>query len=263
MVTQDDFRKLGNQLPELAPNQIAVIQAKEGKQIQRIRLDKQVFETVEGSSDATFPGLANTLAGMVFVLPNDDVLSAFQKFYDLPLSYRVFADISKAEINAVAEAEGDVYLVQDEDGKWTADISLKEDFVVMLLGFSGGFLFTGFLLGLSFLLGAALIIYYKQYSEGHEDKKSYRILQEVGMSQSAVKKTINSQVLLVFFMPLGMAALHFLVSLVMLKQMLAFFGVTSSSMIYIVSGATLVIIGLLYYLIYKLTSRTYYRIIER
>ncbi|MBF0843260.1 ABC transporter permease, partial [Streptococcus danieliae] len=72
-----------------------------------------------------------------------------------------------------------------------------------------------------------------------------------------------SQVLLVFFMPLGMAALHFLVSLVMLKQMLAFFGVTSSSMIYIVSGATLVIIGLLYYLIYKLTSRTYYRIIER
>lgn len=263
MVTQDDFRKLGNQLPELAPNQIAVIQAKEGKQIQRVRLDKQVFETVEGSSDATFPGLANTLAGMVFVLPNDDVLSAFQKFYDLPLSYRVFADISKAEINAVAEAEGDVYLVQDEAGKWTADISLKEDFVVMLLGFSGGFLFTGFLLGLSFLLGAALIIYYKQYSEGHEDKKSYRILQEAGMSQSAVKKTINSQVLLVFFMPLGMAALHFLVSLVMLKQMLAFFGVTSSSMIYIVSGVTLVIIGLLYYLIYKLTSRTYYRIIER
>ncbi|MBF0843677.1 hypothetical protein IR117_03570, partial [Streptococcus danieliae] len=84
------------------PNQIAVIQAKEGKQIQRVRLDKQVFETVEGSSNATFPGLANTLAGMVFVLPNDDVLSAFQKFYNLPLSYRVFADISKAEINAVA-----------------------------------------------------------------------------------------------------------------------------------------------------------------
>lgn len=263
MVTQEDFRKLGNQLPELAPNQIAVIQAKEGSKIQRVRLDDQVFEVVEAPSEARFPGLANTLAGMVFVFANDDILSRFQHFYNLPLTYQVFADISKAEIKAVAKAEGDLYSVQDESGKWTADISHKEDFASILLGFSGGFLFTGFLLGLSFLLGAALIIYYKQYSEGHEDKKSYRILQEVGMSSSAVKKTINSQVLLVFFMPLGMAALHFLVSLVMLKQMLLFFGVTSSSLLYIVSGATLVSIGLLYYLIYRLTSRTYYRIIER
>ena len=127
----------------------------------------------------------------------------------------------------------------------------------------GGLLFTGVLLGISFLLGAALIIYYKQYSEGQEDKKSYKILQEVGMSQEQVKKMISTQTLLVFFMPLGIASLHYLVAIPMLRQMLLFFGVTSSNLVYLVAAITMFLISILYYGIYKLTSRTYYRIIER
>lgn len=263
VVTQDDFRKLGNELPHLDMNQVAVIQGSQDPSLKRVQLGEQVFETLAAPSDSKLPGLSNALNAMVFVVPNDAVLTAFKDLYELPLTYRVFADISKAEIDAVAEKAGDVALVQDESGKWTAEVFHIQDFSNMLLGFTGGFLFTGFLLGISFLLGAALIIYYKQYSEGHEDKKSYKILQEVGMSQAAVKKAINSQVLLVFFMPLGMATLHFIASLVMLKQMLALFGVNSSSMIYTVSAVTLLSIGILYYVIYKLTSRTYYRIIER
>ncbi|MBF0805220.1 MULTISPECIES: ABC transporter permease [unclassified Streptococcus] len=263
VITQDDFRKLGNELSNLDSNQVAVIQTSQEQNLKRVKLEEQVFETIAGPLEPKFPGLSNTLNGMVLVVPNDEVLNTFKDFYKLPLTYRVFADISKAEIDAVAEKAGDVALVQDESGKWTAEVFHIQDFSNMLLGFTGGFLFTGFLLGISFLLGAALIIYYKQYSEGHEDKKSYKILQEVGMSQTAVKKTINSQVLLVFFMPLGMATLHFIASLVMLKQMLALFEVNSSSLIYTVSAVTLLSIGILYYVIYKLTSRTYYRIIER
>ena len=127
---------------------------------------------------------------------------------------------------------------------------------------TGGFLFTGFLLGLSFLLGAALIIYYKQRTEGIEDKKSYKILQEVGMSKEAVKRTVNSQTLLVFFMPLGLAILHFVFALTMLKQMLLLFGVAGSSMV-TVSGITILCLVIIYFFIYKLTSRTYYKLINR
>ena len=112
-------------------------------------------------------------------------------------------------------------------------------------------------------MSGALIIYYKQYSEGQEDKKSYRILQEVGMSKEQVKKTINSQTLLVFFMPLGLAVCHFLVALVMLKQMLLLFGLTDSSLVYMVSGGTILVISVIYFIVYRLTSRTYYHIIER
>lgn len=184
--------------------------------------------------------------------------------YQVSLDYRVFTDMTNEEVATLGEQAGDAYNISDANGEYLGNVMQRTDFNNMLLGFTGGFLFTGFLLGISFLLGVALIIYYKQYSEGHEDKKSYKILQEVGMSQKAVKKTINSQTLfLVFFMPLAMATLAFFVALVMLKQMLMVFGVVSSSMIYTVSGITLLAVALFYFIIYKWTSRTYYRIIER
>ena len=83
------------------------------------------------------------------------------------------------------------------------------------------------------------------------------------MSSKQVRKTINSQVIFVFFMPLAIATIHFLFAIPMLKQMLLLFGVTSSNLVYLVSGLTIVAIGLIYFIIYRLTSRTYYRIIER
>ena len=128
---------------------------------------------------------------------------------------------------------------------------------------SGGFLFTGFVLGIAFLLGAALIIYYKQLSEGTQDKRSYKILQEVGMSLNQVKKTINSQIILVFFMPLLVAIVHFVFALPILRKLLLFFGVTGDQFIYTVCGLTILGILIIYFIIYKLTSRTYYKIIER
>lgn len=82
------------------------------------------------------------------------------------------------------------------------NVSTKTEVQELMNGLTGGFLFIGFILGITFILGAALIIYYKQISEGAEDKRSYRILQEIGLTKNEVKKTINSQVLVVFFMPI-------------------------------------------------------------
>ena len=96
-----------------------------------------------------------------------------------------------------------------------------------------------------------------------EDQKSYHILQEVGMSKHQVQKIISSQTLMVFFMPLVMAICHFLVAMIMLKQMLLLFGVTDDLLIYQISGSVIVIIVIVYYLIYRLTGRTYYHLIER
>ncbi|HFR3939113.1 TPA: FtsX-like permease family protein [Streptococcus suis] len=270
-ITQDDFRKLGNELPKLAENQVAFIRPSEKSPLKTVTLGDRVFENVLSLDKAIFPDKTNTLNAAVMVVSDDSVLAAFSDYYAannpqgylVSLDYRVFTDLTKEEVASLGEQSGDMYHILDANGEYLGNAMQKTDFGNMLLGFTGGFLFTGFLLGISFLLGAALIIYYKQYSEGHEDKKSYKILQEVGMSQQAVKKTINSQTLLVFFMPLAMATLHFVLSLVMLKQMLLSFGVTSSVMIYSVSGVTLLAVALIYFVIYKWTSRTYYHIIER
>ncbi|NQM54346.1 FtsX-like permease family protein [Streptococcus suis] len=270
-VTQDDFRKLGNDLPELAANQVAFIRPSEMPLLEKVTLGDSTFENVVNLDTAIFPDITNTLNAAVMVVSDDSVLETIRSYYEsnnpqgyqVSLDYRVFTDMTNEEVATLGEQAGDAYNISDANGESLGYVMQKTDFTNMIMGFRGGFLFTGFLLGISFLLGAALIIYYKQYSEGHEDKKSYKILQEVGMSQQAVKKTINSQTLLVFFMPLAMATLHFVVALVMLKQMLMMFGVVSSSMIYTVSGITLLAVALIYFVIYKWTSRTYYRIIER
>ncbi|HFU3968791.1 TPA: FtsX-like permease family protein [Streptococcus suis] len=266
-ITQDDFRKLGNDLPELAANQVAFMRPSEKPSLEKVSLGDSSFENVANLDAAIFPDITNTLNAAVMVVSDDSVLETIRSYYEannpqgyqVSLDYRVFTDMTNEELAKV----GDAYNISDANGEFIGYVMQRTDFNDLLMGFTGGFLFTGFLLGISFLLGAALIIYYKQYSEGHEDKKSYKILQEVGMSQQAVKKTINSQTLLVFFMPLAMATLHFVVALVMLKQMLMMFGVVSSSMIYTVSGITLLAVALIYFVIYKWTSRTYYRIIER
>ncbi|MBL6439707.1 FtsX-like permease family protein [Streptococcus suis] len=270
-ITQDDFRKLGNDLPELAANQVAFMRPTERPSLEKVTLGDSTFENVANLDTAIFPDITNTLNAAVMVVSDDSVLETIRSYfeannpqgYQVSLDYRVFTDLTNEEVATLGEQAGDAYNISDANGELIGYVMQKTDFNNMLMGFTGGFLFTGFLLGISFLLGAALIIYYKQYSEGHEDKKSYKILQEVGMSQQAVKKTINFQTLLVFFMPLAMATLHFVVALVMLKQMLMMFGVVSSSMIYTVSGITLLAVALIYFVIYKWTSRTYYRIIER
>ncbi|HEL1796409.1 ABC transporter permease [Streptococcus suis] len=270
-ITQDDFRKLGNDLPELAANQVAFMRPSEMPSLEKVTLGDSTFENVVNLDTAIFPDNYNTLNAAVMVVSDDTVLDAVREYYEsnnpqgytVSLDYRVFTDLTDEEVASIGEQAGDSYNINDANGEFLGYAMQKSDFNNLQMGFTGGFLFTGFLLGISFLLGAALIIYYKQYSEGHEDKKSYKILQEVGMSAAAVKKTINSQTLLVFFMPLVMATVHFVVSLVMLKQMLLTFGVTSSLMIYTVSGITLLAVALIYFVIYKWTSRTYYRIIER
>ena len=270
-ITQGDFRKLGNDLPELAANQVAFIRPSEKPSLKKLVLGEQTFENVVNLDQAILPDITNTLNAAVMVVSDDSVLETIRSYYEannpqgyqVSLDYRVFTDMTNEEVATLGEQAGDAYNISDANGEFIGYVMQKTDFNNMIMGFTGGFLFTGFLLGISFLLGAALIIYYKQYSEGHEDKKSYKILQEVGMSQQTVKKTIDSQTLLVFFMPLAMATLHFVVALVMLKQMLMMFGVVSSSMIYTISGITLLAVALIYFVIYKWTSRTYYRIIER
>ena len=83
------------------------------------------------------------------------------------------------------------------------------------------------------------------------------------MSFEAVKKSINSQILYVFFMPLGVAVLHYLIALPLLKKLLLFFGVQGDILIYSISATTVVAIVVIYFIIYKITSRTYYKLIER
>ena len=127
----------------------------------------------------------------------------------------------------------------------------------------GGFFFVGLFLGALFLMAAVLIVYYKQVSEGYEDARSFQIMQQVGMTQSEVKATIQSQIMSVFFLPLLVAACHTAGAFPMTKKILLLFGLSNTELFVLCSAATLVVFALVYYLIYRLTAREYYRIVKR
>lgn len=125
----------------------------------------------------------------------------------------------------------------------------------------GGFLFTGLFLGLLFLLATVLIIYYKQISEGYEDQRRYRIMQQVGMSPGEVKASINSQILLVFFLPLAAAGLHILAAFRMLCRILELFWLNNVGLFALCTAGCLLAFCCIYALVFALTARAYGRIV--
>ncbi|MHC5374739.1 ABC transporter permease [Enterococcus sp. LJL120] len=130
-------------------------------------------------------------------------------------------------------------------------------------GFTGGFLFIGIIFGLSFTLATALIIYYKQISEGYEDTSRFEIMQKVGMSRKEVRQTISSQVLMVFLLPLSLAVIHLAFALPIIRKLLILFGLTNSQLITIVTILSVIVFAICYLFVYWQTSKVYYRLVER
>ena len=141
-------------------------------------------------------------------------------------------------------------------------LASKNEAAKELYSFMGSLLFVGALLSIAFFIGAALVIYYKQSSEGYEDRDRFVILQKLGIDQKTIKKSINRQVLIVFFLPLVMAFIHTAFAFKMYRKIIELFGVDGSVTLNatIVIGAIFVVV---YLVVYQITSRSYFRIIKR
>ncbi len=129
-------------------------------------------------------------------------------------------------------------------------------------GLYGGLFFLGVLLGIVFLFAAVLIIYYKQISEGYEDQSRFEIMQKVGMNRREIKKSINSQILTVFFLPLLTAGVHLCFAFPLIYKLLALFSLTNLSLLILVTVICYLIFSLFYVVIYRVTSHAYYSIVS-
>lgn len=128
---------------------------------------------------------------------------------------------------------------------------------------NGSLLFIGIFPGSLFLMGTAMIIYYKQISEGYEDQKRFEIMQKVGLSRREVRSSVRRQILMVFFLPLLMAMLHITMAFPMIRRMLLLFGMTNTKLFIGCTAGTVLIFAVVYGLIYLMTARSYYHIVER
>ena len=146
-----------------------------------------------------------------------------------------------------------------ETMSWSSSAQGRWDFY----GLAGGFLFLGLFLGFIFLMATVLIIYYKQISEGYEDKRRFEIMQKVGLSREEVRAAIRGQVLMVFFLPILVAAIHIAFDFNMVEKLLTLFYLHDTALTALCTLGTLLVFFLVYGVVYLLTARTYYKIVER
>lgn len=189
--------------------------------------------------------------------------------FKVEYGFNVSEDIN--EVNAVYEGLDNPYGVWYDTietaygnmhlgwGHWSIDT--KATFVDEYYGLYGGLLFLGILLGGVFALAAALIMYYKQISEGFEDAARFEILRKVGMTNREIKSAINSQVLKVFFLPLVAAGIHMTFAFSMIAKMLNVFDFYNVSLFAVVTLIGFAIFAVLYVIFYKVTSKSYQHIV--
>ncbi|WP_461216196.1 ABC transporter permease [Lactococcus cremoris] len=280
LTTAQTLKSLGNKdIPTLKDDQVLVVNlAKNNKnktsenQLQSLQWygdNYQVKDTLKTVKD--FPASSVTTLSskvMMIVFANDQafdkalanynkVISAGQGFSNLASTSIIF-DIKPVDEKRFTKA----FKEEFNDNK-DLTISYRSEALQDQRAQVGGLVFVGFVLGISFILGAALIIYYKQLSEGAQDKRSFKILQEVGLSKEEVQKTIKSQVRMIFFLPLVITICHFAGAYLMVEKIIMLFDINDRSAILTISLETIAILALIYYLIYKATSRVYYKIVER
>lgn len=153
-------------------------------------------------------------------------------------------------------------VIPNEDGSMTYSLNCRAAERTTFYGLYAGLFFIGVLLSIIFLFAAVLIIYYKQVSEGYEDQKRFAVMQNVGMTKRDIRKSINSQVLTVFFTPLLLVGLHLAFAFPIIWKLLQLFNFTNLMLMIIVTVECFLVFALVYGIVYKLTSNAYFSIVS-
>lgn len=267
--TQSEFERFSGQQVDLAENQVLLFDpANTFPEEDTLNIDDKTYEIVP--SDYVMPE-ASTLAQiyeMYYLVVRDETVvesilapSGSDTFPVYSYDFDV-AGGDPEDIAALSEALGTVDFsgpgVEYEALLFEDSATSRQSFMELY----GGLFFLGLFLGVLFLLGTALIIYYKQVSEGYDDARRFNIMQKVGMSHKEVKQSIHSQILLVFFLPLVMAVLHLAFAFPMLEKILLVMGLANTQLILLSTLGCVAVFTVAYLIIYALTARTYYNIVE-
>ena len=226
---------------------------------------EESLSTDDVVSEASTLVVADTAALMELYENQKEAYGEDSSWMEWQASFSV--DATDEELRAVQQAYNQ-YVRDDAvfagTGKWwSCGWTLRCDVEADAYGLAGGFLFLGIFLGTIFLMATVLIIYYKQISEGYEDKARFEIMQKVGLSREEVRASIRSQVLMVFFLPIAVAAIHILFDFNMVEKLLTLFYLHDTALTALCTLGTVLVFFLVYGAVYLLTARTYYKIVER
>ena len=168
--------------------------------------------------------------------------------------------LSREQQMALGHAIGDA--LNSAGATWGYSYTLRAEAADDFYGTYGSLFFIGVVLSVLFVCAAVLIIYYKQLCEGYEDQPRFAIMQKVGMTAADIRKSVNSQLLTVFFLPLAGAALHMAFAFPMIRRMLLLFELHNTGLFIATALVSFAVLAVVYTLVYKATSNAYYRIVK-
>ena len=278
-VTLDDYNKIYHSNVKLNDDEILICSSHEKYTEPQLKIFNYTFK-VKNTFD-NFPTdqyvAANVAKNHVVVVKNIDILKNINK-----LQQKVYGDMASDikylyffNVNTNAE---NILKINDKfideiqsmanypknTNKYVyqGQIDCREDSRNNLIALNGGLLFIGVFLGVLFMIATILIMYYKQISEGYDDKERFAIMQKVGISHKEIKKSIHSQVLTVFFLPLIVAGIHIAFAFPFITKILAILNLTNIKLFVISTCGSFLIFAIFYGIVYRITARSYYKIVS-
>lgn len=272
VLTREDCKKKYNEeIPELAENEVALFTIKK-TDMDTLVLENRSYhvkEIKQFENTEDFETIADMMDEYYYVIVNDvqDMERLWQLQKDIyqenssSISRQVRLDIDGDSEQKKECFENIKTALGPEQAKARILIDSRQSSLDEFYQIYGGFLFLGLFLGILFLMITVLIIFYKQISEGYDDKERFSIMEKVGMSNDEVKATIRSQVRTVFFLPILMAAIHVGMAFPMIKRLLSLFGLSNTALFAGCMAGTILVFALIYLLVFLKTSKTYYKIV--
>ena len=263
VISRQEYEKMTGKTVDLADNE-ALLYAKnlQINQKQALTINGKLWNIKEHLTTDFAHGKIVNPSGMVsqknmYMVVNNPSQVGLKSFY----TYYIGIQSSNKQV----DLQESIFNALQQQGQESGNISLSERYHIEkeYQGVIGTLLFIGIFLSTIFLLGTVLVIYYKQISEGYEDRESFIVLQKVGLDEKQTKATIRKQILTVFFLPLIFAFLHIAVAFHMLQLIVALLGATNVPLLIQTTIATCGVFLLVYILVFVITSRSYQKIVAR
>lgn len=277
IITLADYNRLMGRNETLSDGEAIIYTTKKGYSYDTLTITEYGTFQIKKQAEAFVPNGVDAaqIIPSVFIFVKDEAV--VKELYDLQLgiygenssdmidhyAFDLSCDADK-QIEITKELSDSIIRLREERPDDWAGVGMdgfessKSDFYALY----GGMFFLGILFGTVFIAAAVLIMYYKQISEGFEDKEKFGILQKVGMTKDEIRRSINSQVLTVFFAPLAAAGVHMAFAFGIVSKLLMLFGLTDRKLFAIVTLCCFVLFGILYTAVYMLTSSSYYKIVS-
>lgn len=260
-ITLEDYNKVMKENKTLKDNEVLMYSNREKYNKDSFSIDGKTFNIKEKLKECVPNGMntASIFNTDYIVVKDDNTFKELLKnsneeyYYGFDLSNKDLNGKVYDEINKELKGVQDKYKIKTE----LADRE-RADFYSIF----GGLFFLGIFLGTLFIMATILIMYYKQLSEGYDDKERYNIMQKVGLSKREIKSTINSQVLTVFFMPLAFAIVNIAFAFPSITRLLEALNFTNAKLYAVYTGVTCLIFALCYGAVYLVTAKIYYKIVE-